>query len=435
MNARGIAINVGLAALYSVVFAQCYDLFLYRHYEYVGYALYSRSTAFIALSYLMAVAPVALYRGPNAISSVVSVFVYLLLYVPIIVTFARGSSLPVGQIALIQTTFMAGMALLFLADLVIVRSPFSLDGGVDLLPMILGLTVAGTLYMMVVYRGNLTLPSFGAALYEERFAKESLGAGLATRYISSWLATVLVPLCFAYALAAGKRSYFLAATAACLVLYMAAANKIVILLPFVYVGFYVLVRHRVRFIFPVLGSALAILISALILTADPDGPSWVVASILLNRTIGNGGQITMAYYDFFAVHPQTDYSHVTGIRLLTHSYPYGDLQLGQVIGQFYWSPFMNANANFWATDGIAAMGLAGVAVVSVVCALLFAAMNSVTRTYDTLFVVLAFIPFVITLLNQSLFSSIWSGGAFFLLLFFLFNKRNGAITQRLAGDA
>ena len=54
---------------------------------------------------------------------------------------------------------------------------------------------------------------------------------------------------------------------------------------------------------------------------------------------------------------------------------------------------------------------------------------SVTRAYNTLFVVLCFIPFMITLLNQSLFSSLWSGGAFFLLLFFLFNKRSATLMR------
>ncbi len=93
------------------------------------------------------------------------------------------------------------------------------------------------------------------------------------------------------------------------------------------------------------------------------------------------------------------------------------------------------NANFWATDGIAAMGLVGVLFASIVSALLFVLMNSFTRVYDTRFVVLCFLPFVITLLNQSMFSSFWSGGAFSLLLFFLFNRRNARVTSHGEGSA
>jgi hypothetical protein len=148
----------------------------------------------------------------------------------------------------------------------------------------------------------------------------------------------------------------------------------------------------------------------------------LAAAIVLNRTIGNGGQLTVAYYDFFSFYEKTGYSHVHGLSLITKPYPYGDLIPGQVVGRFYWSPFANANANFWATDGIAAIGLPGVAIISVVTMLLFVAMNAVTQRHDRLFAILCFLPFVTTLLNQSLFSSFWSGGALFLMVFFAISR-------------
>ena len=95
---------------------------------------------------------------------------------------------------------------------------------------------------------------------------------------------------------------------------------------------------------------------------------------------------------------------------------------------------MNANANFWATDGIAAMGLPGVALISVAATLLLALINTVTRQYDRLFATLCFLPFVITLLNQSLFSSFWSGGAFFLIVFFALNRRVAAPSLSIVGE-
>ena len=112
------------------------------------------------------------------------------------------------------------------------------------------------------------------------------------------------------------------------------------------------------------------------------------------------------------------------INKLTDAYPYGELGVGQVVGQYYFAPLMNANASFWATDGLAAMGLTGVVLASIACALVFVAMNTLTADYDTLFVSLAFLPFLTILMNQSLFSSMWSGGGFFLLLFFVFNRQS-----------
>jgi hypothetical protein len=276
--------------------------------------------------------------------------------------------------------------------------------------------------MLVIYWGNLHFPSFGEDLYTVRAENESLGAGLVTRYVSSWLSTVLVPLCLAYGLTKKKPLYLTGGMVACLVLYLATSIKIIILLPFVYVGFYVLARKRLLKFYPVLTVTIVALIIGLMAAANWGTIAFVVSSIVLMRTIGNGGQLTMAYYDFFVSHPHTDYSHVNGINLLVHRYPYGDLAVGQVVGQYYWSPEMNANANFWATDGLAALGLPGVIVVSVLCALFFIALNSVTREQNLLFVVLCFLSFANILLNQSLFSSIWSGGGFLLLLFFLFYK-------------
>ena len=71
---------------------------------------------------------------------------------------------------------------------------------------------------------------------------------------------------------------------------------------------------------------------------------------------------------------------------------------------------------------VAQLMLLGVIAISLVCAGLLAFMNSVTQRFDRLFVVLCFLSFVVTLLNQSLFSSVWSGGAFFLMLFLLLHR-------------
>jgi hypothetical protein len=428
MRMRSTIGNLFLAVLYVAVYFRCYVSFLSYHFGYAGYDLYRRDTVFLAASVVIAVLPAFLYRGVRGVSSVISVVIYFILYVPIIVTFALGSAKPANEILLVELVFMLGMALLFGADAIVVRNPFLLEGRLNLMPIALTLTCVSVLYMLLVYRGSLVFSSFGEDLYDVRSANEGLGTGLVTRYLSSWLSTVLIPLCFAYGLTARKYWYYLVATIACVVLYMAAANKIMILLPIVYILFFLLVRKRLSAIYPILAVVLSLLILVLVAIA-PGGVAFLVSAIVLNRTIGNGGQLTATYYDFFTFHAQTDYSHVNGIKLLTHPYPYGDLAVGQVIGQYYWSPLANTNANFWATDGIAALGLVGVLFASVGCALLFAAMNSITRVHDTRFVALCFLPFMITLLNQSMFSSFWSGGGLFVLLFFLFNRRSYALNS------
>ena len=422
LSARLIS-NLLAAGAYAATYAWSYIVFLHPNYESAGYDLFARTTVFWIATVIIALLPVLCYRGPRAVSSLIATLIYFVLYVPIVLTFAFASEQPLDQVIAIQLTFMLGMAMLFLADFVVVENPVRLEFEHDLSPVVVLITAAVTLYVLGVYRNNLGFSSFGEDLYEQRADNESLGAGLVMRYASSWLSTVFAPLCFAYGFVEKKRVYAIVGALACLVMYMAAANKISILLPFVSFAFYLFARSRLPRFFPWFGVALCAITLGLVLTSDFNPVIFVASAVLLMRTIGNGGQLTVAYYDFFATHPQTGYSHVSGLGLFTHPYPYGDLGIGQVIGEFYWSPFMNANANFWATDGLAAAGLLGVVLISLVGAAVFAVMNSITADRSKIFVVICFMPFIVTLLNQSLFSSLWSGGAILMLVFFAFNGR------------
>lgn len=426
MRPREYALHLGLALAYAMIYGWCYASFLHYHFAYVGMMeLYARPTEFMVLSYVIAALPILAYRGVRAISSAISVLIYILLYVPIVMTFALGGEFELGHIVLVQLTFLVGMTMLFGADGIIVKNPVTLNLGVNLMPVVLGITVASTLYALAVYgTANLRLVTFGADLYEQRFLANEAGGGLLIRYVTAWMTTVMIPLCLAYGFTAKKPLYIAMPVLSSVLMYMAAANKITILLPFVYAVMYMLLGgNRLRALYPILAASTAAAIALMIYISTKGAAAFLAASLILYRTIGNGGWITKVYYEFFSFHPQTEYSHVMGIKELTKPYPYGDLGVGQVVGQFYWEPNMNANANFWATDGIASMGLPGVLVASLATTLLLMAMNSITRTYDKLFVLLSFLPFISILLNQSMFSSIWSGGGFFLLVFFLFNKR------------
>ncbi len=424
MQLRPLLGHIVLAALVSAVYLYCYIVFLNPFFEYAGFALYRREPGFLALALVFAILPVLLYTGVRQLSSILAAFVYVMLYIPIILTFAIGSAQPTNHIVLVQIVFMVGMALIFLVDRVAIENPFNFEIDVDLFRWLLALTAAATAYMLFVYRGNLRLVSFDAAVYELRSANADLGAGMLTRYLSSWLSNVMVPLCLAYGLFARRYIYFLLGSAACVILYMATAAKIMILLPVVYLAFYVVFSSgRIYSFYPLLAGGLSVFIAAMTALGSLGGLSFIIASIFLNRTIGSGGQVTVAYYDFFSFFPQTNFSHINLVQMVTGAYPYAGRGVGQVVGQYVYDPLMNANANFWATDGIAALGLVGVLVASVAFAAVLAVMNTLTREVNPLFVLLCFVPFITQILNTSLFSSLWSGGGFFVLLFFVLHGR------------
>ena len=427
MRVPAYVTNAMLALLYAVVYYLCYINFLNYYFDYAGFTLHPKDPAFMALSFVLAIMPIVTYRGARGVSSVISLFVFILLYVPIVLTFALASEHSLAETFLVQATFCFCMCLLFLVDLLPIRNPLNLMTGANLFAVVLVLTLAATVYVAFVYRSNLRFVSFGEAVYEQRFANVELGSDIVTRYLSSWLGTVLVPLCLAHGLVTRRPLYVLAGSLACVVIYMATATKWLILLPFVYGGMYVLFGHgRIRLMYPLLTLSLTTLLAGLLAITKPGGIAFLVSSILMWRTVGNGGQLAMTYYDFFSTHPQTAYTHINVVGMATGAYPYGSLGIGQVIGQHYYGPDVNANASFWATDGIAALGIEGIVIATLACVLVFFVMNSLTLAYDRLFVVLCFLPFILSLLNTSLFSSLWSGGAFFLFAFFLLNDRTRA---------
>jgi hypothetical protein len=76
---------------------------------------------------------------------------------------------------------------------------------------------------------------------------------------------------------------------------------------------------------------------------------------------------------------------------------------------------LDATAHFWATDGIGGFGLPGIILVSVFCALVFWALDSLSRRHDPRLVALVTTYAAYNLANISIFTSLLSGG-FSLLL-------------------
>lgn len=420
----GVAANIGWAAVFTAVYALCYVLFLNRYFDYTGFALYPRDLWLYVITLVFAVAPAAAYRGHRALSSGIAVLIFVILYIPIILTFTFASEAGETRIMAVQAVLATCMSLIFLVDRLVIRNPFPFALAFDLYPAVLATTVGITLYLLIVYRGSLELVGF-EQVYELRSANAELGAGVLTRYLSLWLLNVFVPICLAFGLTARRPIYFIVGSAACLTIYMASAAKVAVLFPFVFVGCYLLFANgRLGRIYPIVIVSVGALMLTMLAIGIPGSPAFLAASIVLYRTVGNAGLLTVVYDDFFAFHPQTNYAHINILRATTHAYPYGTEDVGVIVGRYYWAPDMNANANFFATDGIAAAGIGGLWIATLGILLVLAVLNSVARPYERLFAFLCFLPFASALLNASLFTAVWSGGAVFMVLFLLLSARS-----------
>jgi hypothetical protein len=140
--------------------------------------------------------------------------------------------------------------------------------------------------------------------------------------------------------------------------------------------------------------------------------------VILMRTLSINGLLTAQYFDFFQHNPLTYLSHIHGVNWFVH-YPYSN-PVGQEIGLAYaGTTGLDATAHFWATDGIGGFGLPGIVLVSVICAVVFWLLDSVSKRHDPRLVALVTAYAAYNLANISIFTSLLSGGLA-LLMFFMY---------------
>ena len=94
-----------------------------------------------------------------------------------------------------------------------------------------------------------------------------------------------------------------------------------------------------------------------------------------------------AYYEYFTGHALTFYTHIGPISAIFDAYPYGNNSLGQEIARHYFSANeANFNAGFWASDGFAALGIAGVPVVTFFVAVFMRVLDRVAVSHPKRFI-------------------------------------------------
>lgn len=411
-----------IAFLYALLFYNGYKIFLNYNFAYAGYNILSArldNTSLLIISFSLAIIPVIFFNGVKFISSFLCVFIYYLLYVPIIITYFFQLAGSFEYVVYQQLLFLLGMILLFSADRVEFLRNYELPAKFNIFKIVICCTILLSLYMIIIYRNNLHFVSF-ADVYTLRFANDIYGKDAITAYFSSWLANAMIPICLAYGLFARKKIYFIIGTISCIIIYMATASKGTLLFPLIIYGLFKLLKNKnLNASFSLIGLGLIVL---MFISLQFDFNTFT--SLLWMRTIGNGGYLTKYYHDFFLTHPNTYYTHINIINFLSgNAYPYPTGKgLGQVVGAEYWSSDMNANANFWATDGYAALGDIGILVSSILLFFIFLLFNKATKSYNKLFLILIMIPYLFSILNMSLFSSLLTGGGIIVLFILIFKS-------------
>jgi len=401
------------------MFILIYKYYLNPTFEYAHYNLLDRSGLSLLLAGVIAIIPVFFYKEMKEISSFIAILIYALCYVPAIIMLLLSLDKDVSEVLEIQIALMFGMVLFFLMDRIILRN---VDWKIGRQLSIQFLHIATFIFTTVViytYAGHMRLVGF-ADVYDLRLENNEIQMNVAVGYVVMWLTYCLYPLYLVLGITNRNRIYFLCACLGNVIIYMSTGAKASLLSPFIILCMYVLLKIKGDFL-PNLLLILSGVSLFLLFVAPADNVVFLWArSILFARTMGTEGWSIYTYYEFFTANKLTYFSHISFINAITHSYPYGSLSLGQVIGvEYSGSEVANFNANFWASDGIASLGIPGIYFMNFVIAFFLVFINHITRKFDTKFICLCFTSFVLAMLNIPFLTALVSGGGLLTIVIIL----------------
>ena len=397
----------GLA--YCGLFHYAYVTSISPVFEYAHYVYNDPDFPSLLMSYACAVAPLLWFKESPLPSNFGASLLYVLCYAPaqLMLLFMWERDFP--ELMVLQMSLAASMAVLFSAAR---AGGGNADMGTELGGLsrtVDILTAVSMLALLVTFSGQMQLVSF-EDVYDLRSNAASAERAFGVDYLLSWMSYSFIPYYFAKSVHSGSKRDLLVGLTGSLLLYAAMGSKASLLLgPIIFlVGWiYGLGQSSLKRL--LIGAALGVAVCALLV---PNDGVWIWAkSILLIRILGAGGWGMATYYDYFTAHQLTYYTHIGPINAIFGGYPYGKYALGQIIGlEYSGSTEANFNANFWASDAFAALGMAGIPVATAALAAVFYLINVLTRHCSARLVVMWLTGFWLALLNVPLSVAVLSGG-------------------------
>jgi O-antigen polymerase len=284
-----------------------------------------------------------------------------------------------------------------------------------------------TVWLVIAFRAHMQLVSFGE-VYDLRDAANDVAEGSLVNYALMLLTGAINPFLMGYGLYFKRRWLFVAGAIGQVLIYSILGTKGSVLSIVFVPGIHLLLKFKKISFGLVLGLASLVILAGasfsgrFISSGDASFFSGIIQFVVLMRTLSMNGLLTAQYYDFFQRNPATYFSHIHVVNWFV-PYPYHNT-VGQEIGLAYaGTTDLNATANFWATDGIAALGLAGILFISVFCALVFWVLDSASQRHPVHLTALLTAYAAYNIANISIFTSLFSGGlALLILLIYLLPK-------------
>ncbi|WP_295133405.1 hypothetical protein [uncultured Catenibacterium sp.] len=417
---NNIALNVIVVILYLLFYDFIYRYFVCAIFNEPYYPM--DSYGYLKLL-LLGGFPILFYKGLINIASVFSIFTYILAYIPFNETLAVGGW--ENQYSNYRIVFFVSMCLFFASD------SFELNSAVFKRKTIFRYsTFRKVSYMLLILvvllnLSNLHLTNFledRGDLYDLRANLKVVG-GTPVVYLIYWFKNIILPILLVSSLIRKEKLHVFIVFTGCIIMFMIDQQKITFIVPFAILILYLIYeKKRLFFRNSFHNFILLILIIVPFLCfqfKDVSDIAFELAAILIYRTQCIEGQELNTYFRFFGydgLHPYTYYSHIGMVNMFTNSYPYGDVPIGQVVTQ----GGSNANGMFWLMDGIAAGGIYGCIIISIIFLVFKSFFNGIKyRCSPELFAVFSLFAMSMTM-NVSLFTALFSCGLLLLYLLFIF---------------
>ena len=402
--------------VYVACFEWMYVNYLYPTWDYLGFDYNPPARSYLVLAWILSVLPVLwmpikLTRPSQLAYWVLYITVIIpSMFVPLFAGFDRPA-----EIRTLILTLFAGFAvtgssyLLPLFTVHPIRVPRLLFWRAFAC-----VAVVLALWMLIVFHNHFHIVSF-SDVYDLRDTANDVAEGSQVNYAFMLLSGAINPFLMGFGLYYRRKWIFVAGVLGQLLVYSVGGTKGSILSILFVPAVYLLLTKSIKFPFGVkMTFAPLVLLGGLCLSFrlvdyDPGPLLAIVLFVVLLRVVSINGLVTAQYYNFFQSNPLTHLSHIKGVSWFVH-YPY-QYPIGQEIGLvFSGTTGLDATAHFWATDGIGGFGLPGIILVSVFCALVFWALDSLSRRHDPRLIALVTTYAAYNLANISIFTSFLSGG-------------------------
>jgi hypothetical protein len=415
----------GLAYFFTFMFV--YYVYISPTWGYTG--LYYRPLSLLEWMFDILLVTVVSALLPSRIDKASTLVIWLLYAFVFIPTVSITFMIGINSSGFYITALLALGVAIAACSIMSSNSPMPARLTIEPSPLLVYFLVFGNIgiFIILLYAFNGILSFSGIEdVYAQRSAASEAAGGIID-YGRTYFTYVFCPGVIALGLSNRKYRWMIFLGLAGYVLsYMIEASKIALVTPIIMLAFAIM--QRIRAIRTSLFTGMLALGSGIAsLFTDYSSLVRFFVDVLLLRSIAIPGQTFSQYYDLFSAKGYTYWSNTKIINLVVpppaafRADPAWPV-LGRIVGmEFYGnSTDLNANANLFAGEGLAAAGPIGVVAIGLVLAYWLRLIDRYSREWSPAFTMAIMVPIGLGLTNAHLTTFLLSFGGLFWLIAFRF---------------